>query len=43
MLVLRLNEAMDQSVMANSVCWYGHVSRIEEGHGGSRLRRKYEG
>ena len=27
-----LNENIDQLVMANSVCWYGHVLRREGGH-----------
>ena len=27
MLMLGLNETIDQLAMANSVCWYGHVSR----------------
>ena len=30
MLVLGLNEAMDQLAMANSVCWYCHVSYLEK-------------
>ena len=32
MLLLGLNETMDQLTMANSVHWYGHVLRIEDGH-----------
>ena len=31
-LIFVLNEAMDQLVMANSLCWYGHVWRRENGH-----------
>ena len=31
-LSLNLNETIDQSAMANSVCWYGHVLRKEDGH-----------
>ena len=31
MFVLGLNETIDQLVMANSVCWYGHVLRREDG------------
>ena len=27
MLTLGLNETIDQLVLANSVCWYGHVLR----------------
>ena len=30
--MLGLNEAMDQLVMASSVCWYGHMLRREDGH-----------
>ena len=30
--MLGLNEAMDQSVVASSVHWYGHVLRRENGH-----------
>ena len=29
---LMLNETIDQLAMANSVCWYGHVLRREDGH-----------
>ena len=32
MFMLGLNETMDQLVMANSVCWHGHVLRREDGH-----------
>ena len=32
MLVLDLNETIDQLVMANSICWNGHVLRREDGH-----------
>ena len=31
MLMLSWNEAMDRLMMANSVCWYGHVFRMEDG------------
>ena len=30
--MLRLNEAIDQMSMANSVRWYGHVLRKEDGN-----------
>ena len=30
--LLGLNETMDQLAMANSVHWYGHVLRREDGH-----------
>ena len=36
MLMLGLNETMDQLDMANSVRWYGHVLRKEDGHDLSR-------
>ena len=32
MLILGLNEAICQLVVANSVHWYGHVLRREDGH-----------
>ena len=32
MFMLGLNVAMDQLAMANSVRWYGHVLRREDGH-----------
>ena len=32
MSMLGLNETMDQLTMANSVRWYGHVLRREDGH-----------
>ena len=32
MLMLGLKETMDELAMANSVCWYGHVLRREDGH-----------
>ena len=32
MLMLGLNETIDQLAMANSVCWYIHVLRRENGH-----------
>ena len=32
MFMLRLNETIDQLAMANSVCWYGHVLKREDGH-----------
>ena len=31
-LMLGLNESSDQLAMANSVCWYGHVLRRENGY-----------
>ena len=31
-LMLVLRESIDQLAMANSVCWYGHVLRREDGH-----------
>ena len=30
--MMGLNKSMDQLAMANSVCWYGHVLRREDGH-----------
>ena len=27
-----LSKTIDQMAMANSVCWYGHVLRREDGH-----------
>ena len=32
MLMLGLNDTIDQLAMANSVRWYGHVLRREDGH-----------
>ena len=32
MFMLGLNETMDLLANANSVCWYGHVLRREDGH-----------
>ena len=32
MFMLGLSETIDQLVMTNSVCWYGHVLRREDGH-----------
>ena len=32
MLMLGLNETIDQLAMTNSICWYGHVMRREDGH-----------
>ena len=32
MFMLGFNETMDQLIMANSVHWYGHVLRREDGH-----------
>ena len=32
MFMLGLSETIDQLPMANSVCWYGHVLRREDGH-----------
>ena len=31
-LILGLNETKDQLAIANSVRWYGHVLRREDGH-----------
>ena len=31
-LMFGLNEIIEQLAMANSVCWYGHVLRREDGH-----------
>ena len=31
-IMLGLNETIDQLAMANSVRWYGHVLRREDGH-----------
>ena len=30
--MLGLNEAMDQLAMANSIHWYDHVLKMEDGH-----------
>ena len=32
MFMLGVNETMDQLAVANSICWYGHVLRREDGH-----------
>ena len=32
MFILSLKESIDQLAMANSVRWYGHVLRREDGH-----------
>ena len=32
MFMFGLKETIDQLAMANSVCWYGHVLRREDGH-----------
>ena len=32
MFILGLKETIDQLVMANSVHWYGHVLRRDDGH-----------
>ena len=32
MFILGLNEIIDELAMANSVRWYGHVLRREDGH-----------
>ena len=32
MLILGLNETIDQLAIVNSVHWYGHVLRREDGH-----------
>ena len=39
MFMLGLSEAINQLAMANSVCWYGHVLRREDGH---VLRRAFD-
>ena len=39
MLMLGLFDTMYQLAMANSVCWYGHVLRYEDGH---VLRRAFD-
>ena len=39
MFMLGLNETIDQLAMINSVRWYGHVSRREDGH---VLRRAFD-
>ena len=31
-LMLGFNETIDHLAMANSVCWYGHVQRREDGY-----------
>ena len=31
-MMLGFYEAIGQLAMANSVCWYGHVLRREDGH-----------
>ena len=30
--MLGLDEAVDQLAIANSLCWYGHLLRREDGH-----------
>ena len=30
--MLFVNEAIDQLLMASSVCWYGHMLSREDGH-----------
>ena len=32
MFMLGVKETIGHLAMANSVCWYGHVLRIEDGH-----------
>ena len=32
MFMFGLKETMDQLAMANSVCWYGHMLRKEDGY-----------
>ena len=32
MIMLEFSETIDQLAMANSVCWYGHMLRREDGH-----------
>ena len=39
MYMLGLNETIDQLAMANSVCWYCHLLRREDGH---VLRRAFD-
>ena len=39
LLMFSFNETIDRLAMENSVCWYGHVLRREDGH---VLRRKAE-
>ena len=41
LFMLGLNETIDQLAMANSVRWYGHVLRREDGKKG-RLRRTWK-
>ena len=44
--MLHLNESIDRLAMANSVCWYGHVLRKEDGNAlrsGWILRLKVKG
>ena len=47
MFMLGLSETIDQSVMDNSVPWYGHVLKREDGHvlkreDGHVLRRAFD-
>ena len=32
MLILGMNETADHFTMASSMCWYGHILRLEDGH-----------
>ena len=32
MMTLDLNETIDQLAVTDSVCWYGHVLRMDDGH-----------
>ena len=32
MLMFGLNEAIDHLAVANNMCWYGHMSRMEDDH-----------
>ena len=40
MFVLGLSETIVHLAMTNSVCWYGHVLRREDGHSILRLKVK---
>ena len=43
MLVLGLRDTIHQLAMANSVSYYGHVLRREDGHVMRKLRLKVKG
>ena len=36
MFILHFNKNIDQLAMANSIRWYGHVLRKEDGHASKR-------